>query len=165
MKATINRVIPNRMPASSRLSQPLHYSDALLFRINRLRAVGGGLVLRYCEGQFGVTRREWVMIALLAVVAGCSVEQLPVASSTDKALRDDAQLLVNLGLVHDDNEVQTYWDDWIAWMRAQGWRRFGWYVWDQGPGLPGDWRGRLAPRQACAMRPLSPSRARVHHSR
>lgn len=61
------------------------------------------------------------------------------------ALRDDAQLLVNLGLFHDDNEVQTYWDGWIAWMRNAGWRRFGWYVWDQGPGLPGDWRGRLAP--------------------
>jgi hypothetical protein len=30
-------------------------------------------------------------------------------------------------------------------MRAQGWRRFGLYVWDQGPGLPGDWNGRLAP--------------------
>jgi hypothetical protein len=30
-------------------------------------------------------------------------------------------------------------------MRSQGWRRFGWYVWDQGPGLPGDWNGRLAP--------------------
>ena len=30
-------------------------------------------------------------------------------------------------------------------MRASGWRRFGWYVWDQGPGLPGDWQGRLAP--------------------
>jgi DNA modification methylase len=30
-------------------------------------------------------------------------------------------------------------------MRVAGWRRFGWYVWDQGPGLPGDWNGRLAP--------------------
>jgi DNA modification methylase len=30
-------------------------------------------------------------------------------------------------------------------MRAEGWKRFGWYVWDQGPGLPGDWNGRLAP--------------------
>lgn len=68
-----------------------------------------------------------------------------VFAAADDALRDDAQLLVNLGLVHDDNEVQTYWDGWIAWMRSQGWRRFGWYVWDQGPGLPGDWRGRLAP--------------------
>jgi DNA modification methylase len=68
-----------------------------------------------------------------------------VFAAAEDALRDDAQLLVNLGLVHDDNEVQPYWDGWIAWMRTQGWRRFGWYVWDQGPGLPGDWRGRLAP--------------------
>ena len=68
-----------------------------------------------------------------------------VFAAADDALRDDAQLLVNLGLVHDDNEVQPYWDGWVAWMRESGWRRFGWYVWDQGPGLPGDWRGRLAP--------------------
>jgi hypothetical protein len=26
-------------------------------------------------------------------------------------------------------------------MRQQGWRRFAWYVWDQGPGMPGDWAG------------------------
>ena len=30
-------------------------------------------------------------------------------------------------------------------MRTQGWRRFAWYVWDQGPGMPGGWAGRLAP--------------------
>ncbi len=57
----------------------------------------------------------------------------------------DGQVLVNLGLVHRDNEVVPYWDAWIGWMRTQGWRRFGWYVWDQGPGMPGDWQGRLAP--------------------
>lgn len=57
----------------------------------------------------------------------------------------DAQVLVNLGLVHSNHEWQPYWDAWIEWMRTIGWRRFGWYVWDQGPGLPGDWRGRLAP--------------------
>jgi len=47
--------------------------------------------------------------------------------------------------VHRDNEWQHYWEGWVEWMRASGWRRFGWYVWDQGPGLPGDWNGRLAP--------------------
>ena len=56
-----------------------------------------------------------------------------------------AQVLVNLGLVHHDGEWLPYWDGWIEWMRAAGWRRFGWYVWDQGPGLAGDWNGRLAP--------------------
>ena len=55
------------------------------------------------------------------------------------------QVLVNLGLIHRDGEWIPYWDGWIEWMRTQGWRRFGWYVWDQGSGLPGDWAGRLAP--------------------
>lgn len=63
--------------------------------------------------------------------------QLPMA--------EDGQVLVNLGLIHRDNEVQPYWDQWLSWMRSQGWRRFAWYVWDQGPGMPGDWQGRLAP--------------------
>lgn len=60
-------------------------------------------------------------------------------------LADDGQLLVNLGLVHRDGEWWPYWDGWIEWMRQQGWKRFGWYTWDQCSGLPGDWNGRLAP--------------------
>ena len=55
------------------------------------------------------------------------------------------QVLVNLGLIHREGEWVPYWDEWIGWMRHQGWRRFGWYVWDQGSGLPGDWCGRFAP--------------------
>ena len=60
-------------------------------------------------------------------------------------MTQDAQVLVNLGLIHRGNEVIPYWDGWIYWMRMQEWRRFAWYVWDQGPGMPGDWAGRLAP--------------------
>jgi DNA modification methylase len=63
----------------------------------------------------------------------------------DAVLRPDGQVLVNLGLIHRDGEWQPYWSCWLDWMRAQGWRRFGLYVWEQGPGLPGDWNGRLAP--------------------
>jgi DNA modification methylase len=55
------------------------------------------------------------------------------------------QVLVNLGLIHRDGEVFSYWDSLISAMRAKGWRHFGWYVWDQGDGLPGNWNGRLAP--------------------
>lgn len=68
-----------------------------------------------------------------------------VFSALADRVRPDAQLLVNLGLVHRDGEWVPYWSDWLEWMRAQGWRRFGLYAWDQGPGLPGDWNGRLAP--------------------
>jgi DNA modification methylase len=60
-------------------------------------------------------------------------------------MADAGQVLVNLGMIHRDGEWLPYWDGWIEWMREQGWRRFGWYVWDQGPGMPGDWNGRLAP--------------------
>ena len=63
--------------------------------------------------------------------------QLPMAP--------DGQVLVNLGLIHRDNEFIPYWNGWLDVMRVQGWRRFGWYVWDQGPGMPGDWAGRFAP--------------------
>lgn len=60
-------------------------------------------------------------------------------------VKPGAQVLVNLGLVHRENEWVPYWAAWLEWMASAGWRRFGWYVWDQGPGLPGDWNGRLAP--------------------
>lgn len=63
----------------------------------------------------------------------------------DEVTAQDGQVLVNLGMIHRDNEWQPYWNGWLDWMRASGWRRFGFYVWDQGPGLPGDWNGRLAP--------------------
>lgn len=57
----------------------------------------------------------------------------------------DCQILVNLGLIHRDGEVMSYFEPWREWMRAQSWRFFGQYVWDQGFGLPGQWNGRLAP--------------------
>ena len=60
-------------------------------------------------------------------------------------VRPDTQVLVNLGLIHRDCEWVPYWRGWLDAMGNAGWRRFGLYIWDQGPGLPGDWGGRLAP--------------------
>ena len=68
-----------------------------------------------------------------------------VFGAASSVMRADGQVLVNLGLIHREGEWQPYWAGWLDWMRAQGWRRFGLYAWDQGPGLPGDWNGRLAP--------------------
>ena len=44
---------------------------------------------------------------------------------TAAPVTDEAQLLVNLGLVHRDSEWQPYWEGWVEWMRKSGWRRFG----------------------------------------
>jgi DNA modification methylase len=60
-------------------------------------------------------------------------------------MKPKGQVLVNLGLVHRNNEWVPYWETWIEWMRSEGWNRFAWYVWDSGWGLPGDWSGRFAP--------------------
>jgi DNA modification methylase len=66
-----------------------------------------------------------------------------VFSAFDNAMASDAQVLVNLGLIHKEGEWQPYWDGWIEWMRGQGWKRFGFYVWDQGSGMPRANHGRL----------------------
>ena len=60
-------------------------------------------------------------------------------------VKDGAQVLVNLGLIHSEKEWQPYWTPWVELMRTHGWLRFGLYVWDQGAGMMGDHQGRLAP--------------------
>ncbi len=71
-------------------------------------------------------------------------EVVPVALGLVK-ITDCGQVLVNLGLIHKNGQVLTYWDSMIAEMKNKGFLFFGWYVWDQGFGLPGDWNGRFAP--------------------
>lgn len=60
-------------------------------------------------------------------------------------ITEDGQVLVNLGLIHSEGEWIPYWSHWLDAMRKHEWKRFGLYVWDQGPGMPGEWHGRLAP--------------------
>jgi DNA modification methylase len=61
-------------------------------------------------------------------------------------MTDAGQVLVNLGLIHREGEWIPYWDKWIEWMREQGWRRFGWYVWDKKHPMPMKDSGRLLPQ-------------------
>jgi DNA-binding MarR family transcriptional regulator len=85
---------------TSRLDAPRRYDDMLLYRINRLRAVGGGMVLRYCEGQFGITRREWVMLALLHDSGPISSSDLASRAELDKSATSKAVSgLLDKGLV------------------------------------------------------------------
>jgi DNA modification methylase len=58
---------------------------------------------------------------------------------------DKTQILINLGLVHKDGSVFEYWEPLKENLVSDGWRLFGWYVWDKLNGAPGNWNGRLAP--------------------
>lgn len=71
--------------SASRLADPAALDDLLLYRISRLRAVAGGMVVRLCEGRFGITWREWRVLALLAREEGLLSSQLAERAQLDRA--------------------------------------------------------------------------------
>jgi DNA-binding MarR family transcriptional regulator len=83
IKSTITLVNP--MPAVSRLGAPAALDDVLLYRTSRLLATAGSMVIRLCEGRYGITRREWRVLALLAQDEGLSSSQLAERAQLDRA--------------------------------------------------------------------------------
>lgn len=76
--------------------------ELLLYRLSRLLAVGGSPVIRLCEGRFGITRREWRMLATLMEHGGVglSSSQLAEVAQLDRARTSKAiGALVAKGLV------------------------------------------------------------------
>lgn len=73
------------MPHGCSLGASCSIDDLLLYRINRLLGVAGGMVIRLCEGRFGITRREWRIIALLAQGEGLLSSQLAKRAQLDRA--------------------------------------------------------------------------------
>jgi DNA modification methylase len=59
--------------------------------------------------------------------------------------RDNAQVLVNLGLIRRDGELVEYWRGLIDWMREHKYKFADQIIWDKGFGLFGSHHGRLAP--------------------
>lgn len=51
-------------------------NDLLLYRLSQLSALAGAMVVRLCEGGYGITRREW---GVLAQLQGQSEGLLPSA--------------------------------------------------------------------------------------
>jgi DNA-binding MarR family transcriptional regulator len=73
------------MPLASRLGAPAALDDVLLYRISRLLATAGSMVIRLCEGRYGITRREWRVLALLAQEEGLLSSQLAERAQLDRA--------------------------------------------------------------------------------
>ena len=67
------------------LVKPASLDDLLLYRMSRVLAVSGGLVVRLCEGRFGITRREWRVLAVLAREEGVFSSQLAQRAQLDRA--------------------------------------------------------------------------------
>lgn len=96
------------MPAASR--RPL--DDLVLYRLSRLLAVAGSMVIRLCEGRFGITRREWRLIATLASRGELGSSQLAEHAQLDRARTSkavgslvDKQLVARTHRVGDRRQV------------------------------------------------------------
>lgn len=68
-----------------RLVEPASIDDLLLYRISHLLATAGSMVIRLCEGRFGITRREWRIVALLAREEGLLSSELAERAHLDRA--------------------------------------------------------------------------------
>lgn len=64
---------------------PTRIDDMLLYRVGHLLATAGGLVIRLCEGEFGITRREWRVLAKLAQEDGILSSALAERAQLDRA--------------------------------------------------------------------------------
>lgn len=65
--------------------EPSGIQDLLLFRLSKIVSIGGSMVTRICEGQFGITRREWAVLALLAQADEMRWSQIIEQSELDNA--------------------------------------------------------------------------------
>lgn len=83
------------------LTDPQQASDLLLYRLAKLASASGRLVTRLCEGQYGITRREWGVLMWLAQQPGLPPSALAERLELDRARisRAIASLLAK-GLVH-----------------------------------------------------------------
>lgn len=58
------------------LADPRGAHDLLNYRLSRLLASSGAMVVRLCEGRYGITRREWRLVAVLAEEGAVSPSEL-----------------------------------------------------------------------------------------
>ena len=73
------------MPAHDRMTDPQGQSDLLLYRLYRIHATAGPLVVRMCERDYGITRREWRVLSCLADVEGVLSSELAERTMLDRA--------------------------------------------------------------------------------
>ncbi|HEY4068388.1 MAG TPA: MarR family transcriptional regulator [Burkholderiaceae bacterium] len=66
------------------LRTPRHLDDLLNYRLLRLYALSGAPVLRLLEGRYGISRREWRLLSILAVRGELSPSVLAEQTHLDR---------------------------------------------------------------------------------
>ena len=101
-----------------RLGHPQQLTDLLLYRLYRLQVTAGARVVRLCETEYGLTRREWRMLSLLSTMDGALSSELADHAMLDRARTSRAiTRLVDKNLLHrvprpsDRREVHVFLTD------------------------------------------------------
>jgi DNA-binding MarR family transcriptional regulator len=82
------------------LRQPRTLDDLLNYRLLRLFSLGGAPVIRLLEGRYGIARREWRLLAMLAAQGPLSPSALAERAHLDRPRTSRAvQALVTKGLL------------------------------------------------------------------
>ena len=68
-----------------RLRDPQALGDLLIYRLGRLYATAGAMTLRVCEGEFGIPRREWRLLAVLGEEGELQPSELATRAELDRA--------------------------------------------------------------------------------
>jgi DNA-binding MarR family transcriptional regulator len=107
--------VPDPMTADDRLQRPQLQDDLLLYRLYRIHATAAPLVVRMCERDYGITRREWRVLSCLADVEGVLSSELALRTLLDRARTSRAiTSLTDKGLVRreprpsDRREVHVF---------------------------------------------------------
>lgn len=94
---------------------PQGIDDMLLYRLGRVLATAGSLVTRICEGEFGITRREWRVLAQLGKRDGILSSELAEVAQLDRARTSRAvtalaekRLLERVPRPHDRRQVTLH---------------------------------------------------------
>ena len=74
-----------RAERAQRLRDPQALGDLLIYRLGRLYATAGAMTLRVCEGEFGIPRREWRLLAVLGEAGELQPSELAVRAELDRA--------------------------------------------------------------------------------
>jgi DNA-binding MarR family transcriptional regulator len=77
--------MPETQPTLPTLLAPRSLDDLLLYRLHHVQSVAGRIVVRWCEGDHGITRREWRLISLLADAGSLQPSQLADRAQLDRA--------------------------------------------------------------------------------
>jgi DNA-binding MarR family transcriptional regulator len=88
------------MKSAGHLGQPKAMHDLLLYRLASLSRVGGAPMVRVCEGQYNITRREWRVLGAVVENPGISPSEVADRVFLDRARASKAVgCLVDKGLL------------------------------------------------------------------